>query len=231
MHVFPKRSLWYQHGVRVMCAAVALFAAACGASAAPPPGATVPQTGAAAQVNPARIDRVRGELPDGYEVADIAGPVAPAGLWGFGAQWSVEPPRCGVLADPAVQPDTTRGWSGSGTGGIVYAVVASTAGGLDPAVTAECGQWTLSAGRSSGSVTLTPAPTIDGAQTVATATATSIVVEGGTETRSHADTVTAYLDDHVVFVTVVTDPGSQNPQLGADFVNALMVKTVTALRG
>ena len=174
---------------------------------------------------------MRGELPDGYEVADIAGPVAPAGLWGFGAQWSVEPPRCGVLADPAV-----RARHDERLVGIRDRRHRLRRGGLDgrrldPAVTAECGQWTLSAGRSSGSVTLTPAPTIDGAQTVAMATATSIVVEGGTATRSHADTVTAYLDDHVVFVTVVTDPGSQNPQLGADFVNALMVKTVTALRG
>ena len=174
---------------------------------------------------------MRGELPAGYEFADIAGPVAPTGLWGFGAQWLAEPPRCGVLADPAVRPDTTRGWSGSGTGGIVHAVVASTAGGVDPAVTADCGQWTLSAGRSSGNVTLTPASTIDGAQTVATATATTIVVEGGTETRSHADTVTAYLDGHVAFVTVVTDPGSPNPQLDADFAATLLVKAVSALRG
>jgi hypothetical protein len=98
-------------------------------------------------------------------------------------------------------------------------------------VTADCGQWTLAAGRSRGNVTLTPAPTIDGAQTVATATATTIVVEGGTETRSHADTVTAYLDGHVAFVTVVTDPGSPNPQLDADFAATLLVKTVSALRG
>ena len=174
---------------------------------------------------------MRGELPDGYEVADIAGPVAPAGVWGFGAQWTVEPPRCSVLADPAVEPGTTRGWSGSGAGGIVYAVVSAANGGLDPAVPAECGQWTLSAGRTSGNVTLTSAPTIEGAETVATATATMTVVEGGTETRSHADTVIAYLDDHVAFITVVTDPGSPHPQLGADFANALMVKTVAALRG
>lgn len=231
MHLFPKRSLWYQQRVRAMCAAVALVAAACGASPAPPPGATSTKEGASAQVNADRIDRVRGELPDGYEVADIVGPVAPAGVWGFGARWTVEPPRCNVLADPAVEPGTTRGWSGSGAGGIVYAVVSAANGGLDPAVPAECGEWRLSAGRTSGRVTLTPAPTIEGAETVATATATMTVVEGGTETRSHADTVIAYLDDHVAFITVVTDPGSPHPQLGADFANALMVKTVAALRG
>ncbi|HEX9833167.1 MAG TPA: DUF5642 family protein [Mycobacterium sp.] len=213
-----------------MCAAVALLAAACGSSDSPPPGATTPP-GVSTQVDPARIDRVREDLPDGYEVADIAGPLAPTSLWGFGALWSADPPQCGLLADPVVDPASTKGWSGSGTGGIVYAVVAELTVGIDPAVAAECGQWTLSAGQASGSVTLTTAPTIESAQTVAMATSTRTVVEGGTETHSHADTVTAYLDDHVAFVIVVTDPGSPNPQLGADFAGALMVKTVAALRG
>jgi hypothetical protein len=214
-----------------MCAAVALFAAACGASERPPPATGTPTTDASAQVNPARIDRVRDDLPDGYEVADLTGPVRPTSLWGFGALWSAEPPQCGPLADPAVDPAMTKGWSGSGTGGIVYAVVAESTAGLDPAVTAECGQWTLSAGQASGTVTLAAAPAIANAETVAMATVTTTVVEGGTETHSHADTVTAYLDGHVAFVTVVTDPGSPHPQLGADFAAALMVKTVAALRG
>jgi hypothetical protein len=213
-----------------MCAAVALFATACGSSDDSPSGATT-SPGASIQVNPARIDRVREDLPDGYEVADIAGPVAPTALWGYGALWSADPPQCGLLADPVVDPASTKGWSGSGTGGIVYAVVAELAVSLDPSVVAECGRWTLSAGQASGSVTVTTAPTIENAQTIAMATSTTTVVEGGTETHSHADTVTAYLDDHVAFVTVVTDPGSPNPQLGADFAGALMVKTVAALRG
>jgi hypothetical protein len=226
----PKGSLWYQGRVRAICAAMALFAAACGTSDRPPPEATM-SPGAAPQINPARIDRVRDDLPDGYEVADIAGPVRPAGLWGYGDQWSADPPRCGVLADARVDPASTKGWSGSGTGGIVYAVVAESTAALDPAVTAECRDWTLSGGRANGSVTRTAAPTIEGVETIAMATSTTIVVEGGTETHSHADTVTAYLNDHVAFVTVVTDPGSPNPQLGADFANALIVKTVAALRG
>jgi hypothetical protein len=182
------------------------------------------------KVNPARIDRARTDLPDGYEVADLVGPVAPTGLWGFGAPRSADPPQCGSLADPVVDPASTRGWSGSGTGGIVYAVVATSTAGLDPAVAASCGQWTLSAGQAIGTVTMTAAPAIESAETVAMATATTTVVEGGTETRSHADTVTAYLDGHVAFVTVVTDPGSPHPQLGAEFANELIVKTVAALR-
>ncbi|BBX00735.1 DUF5642 family protein [Mycolicibacterium moriokaense] len=215
--------------MRAICAAVALLAAACGASDRPPQGATPPE--GASAVNPARIDRVRDDLPDGYEVATVSGPVAPTALWGYGSLWLAEPPQCGLLADPVVDPASTKGWSGSGAGGIVYAVVADLAVGLDPGVAAECQHWTLSAGQTSGTVTLTTAPTIEDAQTLAMATSTKTVVEGGTETRSHADTVTAYLDSHVAFVTVVTDPGSPNPQLNADFASELMVKTVAALRG
>ena len=177
---------------------------------------------------------MRGDLPDGYEVADLAGPAAPVALWGFGAQWSAEPPQCGALADPVAEPATTKGWSGSGTGGIVYAVVAgSTArsGGSIRRVTARMRAMDVVGRANQRHVTLTAAPAIEGAETVAMATATTTVVEGGTETHSHADTVTAYLDGYVAFVTVVTDPGSPNPQLGADFAAALMVKTVAALRG
>jgi hypothetical protein len=213
-----------------MCAAVVLFATACGTPDRPPPESTM-SPGESARVDPTRIDRVRDYLPDGYEVADLTGPVQPTALWGFGAQWSAKPPQCGPLADPVVDPASTKGWSGSGTGGIVYAVVVESRTALDPAVTAECGHWTLSAGQANGSVTLTSAPAIENAETVAMATATTTVVEGGTETHSHADSVTAYLGGHVAFVTVVTDPGSPHPQLGADFANALMVKTVAALRG
>jgi Domain of unknown function (DUF5642) len=207
-----------------MFAVVALGAAACSAPPAPSPNTPPPSE---AQVNPARIDRARDHLPDGYEVADVAGRVAPVALWGFGAEWTADPPQCGMLADPVLVDG--RGWSASGPGGIVYAVAAD-GGSPDPALWSECGRWTLSGGRTSGDVTLRPAPTIEGAATVAMATSTTTVVEGGTETRSHADTATAYLNDYVVFVTVVTDPGSPNAQLGAEFADELMVKTVSALR-
>ncbi|MFI5510442.1 DUF5642 family protein [Mycobacterium sp. NPDC051804] len=224
-----KGSLRYSHRSRVWCATVALLAVACGPAGNPPQEktATAPVS---TKVNPARIDRVRTDLPDGYETADLTGPVTPTGLWGLGAPWSADPPQCGPLADPAVDPASTKGWSGSGTGGIIYAVVAASTAGLDPSARESCGEWTLSAGKANGRVTTTAAPAIENAETVAMATATTTVVEGGTETHSHADTVTAYLDGYVAYVTVVTDPGSPNPQLGAEFANELIVKTVVALR-
>ena len=224
-----KDSLRYRRRLRALCATVALLAVACG-PAGNPRQETTTSAPVSTKGNPARIDRVRTDLPGGYETADLTGVVTPTGLWGLGAPWAADPPQCGPLADPAVDPVSTKGWSGSGTGGIVYAVVAASTAGLDPAVRESCGQWTLSAGKASGSVTLTTAPVIENVQTVAMATATTTVVEGGTETHSHADTVTAYLDGYVAYVTVVTDPGSPNPQLGAEFANELIVKTVVALR-
>ena len=139
-----------------------------------------------------------------------------------------------MLADPVVDGAVTRGWSASGGGGIVNAVVTGSPPdpiGLDPALIVDCGQWRLSGGHTSGSVTFIAAPAIDGVVTVGLSTATTTVVEGGTETHSHADTFTAYLGDYVAFITVVTDPGSPNPPLGQDFAAELLVKTVSALRG
>jgi hypothetical protein len=57
------------------------------------------------------------------------------------------------------------------------------------------------------------------------------VVEGGTETHSRAATFSAYLSGHVVYVTIVTDPGSPDPALGQDFAAALLAKAVSAVRG
>ncbi len=181
-------------------------------------------------MKPANIERVRTELPPGYEVTGVAGPAAPLAVWGFGAGWRVDPPQCAALADPAPSA-RTRGWSASGAGGIVYVVVADGAPALDPALLAECRQWTVAAGHTSGTVTRVDAPAIEGAQTVGLATDAQTVVEGGTQTRSHADTFTAYLGEHVAFVTVVSDPGSAQPPLGAEFASGLLVKTVLALRG
>ncbi|WP_165595582.1 DUF5642 family protein [Mycolicibacterium novocastrense] len=183
------------------------------------------------QVNPARIDRARTVLPAGYEVTDLVAPLGPVTAWGYGPQWTAEPARCATLADAAAGATRTDGWSASGPGGIVYAVVAAAPGDLDPTVIDECGRWTMSGGRTTGTVTLEPAPPIDAASTIAMATASRTVVEGGTETVSHAETVTVYLGDHVAFVAVVTDPGSPNPQLGSDFTAHLMTETVSALRG
>ena len=211
-----------------MCsiALTAVCLVACGA-----PSVTSPPASAGSdRVNPARIDRARENLPSGYETADLTGPVSPAALWGYGSVWSADPPHCAALADPT-GPESATGWSASGAGGIVYAAVAASPGTFDPALVADCAQWTVDGGRSTGRVTLVPAPALEKAAAVAMATASTTVVEGGTETRSHADTVTAYLGDHVAFVSVVTDPGSPNPQLGADFAAGLIAKTVSALRG
>jgi hypothetical protein len=218
-------------GVRLfaLLAALSLGVAACGHSPS-----SAPQTvtsGSSASLNPARIERLRTELPNGYEVADLSGRTVPVAFWGLGPDWTADPQRCGVLADPVAGDATTRGWSASGAGGIVYAVVAASTATLDPSLIDECAQWTVSAGRTSGTVTFVAAPAIDSAATVGLATTATTAVEGGTETHSHADTFTAYLGDYVAFVTIVTDPGSPNPALGQDFAAELLVKTVSALRG
>jgi uncharacterized protein DUF5642 len=222
-------------------AAVALCAA-CGPSDAPHPATRSPvPSSQAVGIDLAGVTRVRGDLPAGYEVGDLVGRVAPLAFWGFGPQWVADPPQCGVLADPAVDAATVRGWSASGPGGIVYVVAAAggqersdagdvTAGTL-PAVLGECASTTLTAGHTSGTVATVDAPVIDGATTVGVRTDTTTVVEGGTETHSHADTFTAYLDGYVAYVTVVTDPGSSGQALDAGFAAALLVKTVSALRG
>ena len=235
-------------------AAVALCAA-CGPSDAPHPAAgSLAPSSQAVGVDLAGVARVRGDLPAGYEVGDLVGRVAPLAFWGFGPQWVADPPQCGVLADPAVDAATVRGWSASGPGGIVYVVAAAggqersdsgdgtggqersdlgdVTGGSVPAILAECDSTTLTAGHTSGTVATVEAPAIDGASTVGIRTDTTTVVEGGTETHSHADTFTAYLGGYVAYVTVVTDPGSSSAQtLDADFAAALLVKTVSALRG
>ncbi len=220
--------MWYQHRVRTLAAfaVVTLCAAACGG--APDPSATSGAGAPNLSVNPARLDRVRAEVPDGYEVGDAVGRISPAAFWGLGEQWSADPPQCAALADPSTA-GPARAWSASGPGGTVYAAVAP-ARPFDPALESDCADWTVSAGRTTGSVVLVPAPTIDNAQTVAMDSTTTTVVEGGTEFRSHGDTITAYLGDYVAFIAVLTDPGAPNTQLGQEFAAALMAKTVSALR-
>ena len=218
-------------GVRLfaLLAALSLGVVACAQSpSSAPPTAT---TTSSVSVNPARIERVRTALPNGYEVAALAGRPAPVAFWGLGPDWTADPPRCGALADPVGGAATTRGWSASGAGGIVYAVVADSTGTVEQSVIDECRQWTVSAGHTRGTVAVVAAPAIDGAVTVGLSTSTTTTVEGGTETHSRADTFTAYLGEYVAFVTVVGDPGSPNPQLGLQFASDLLVKTVSALRG
>ncbi|MCV7205231.1 DUF5642 family protein [Mycolicibacterium peregrinum] len=214
---------------------------ACGPRPAPQPTSTSssPQTTSVATVNPARIDRVRQDLPSGYEVVAIDPQATPVSLWGFGPDWTADPSRCAAAAAPGTEPG--RGWSASGPGGIVYAAVAKEKAGHpgadapDPGAEGPCEQWSVSGGHSTGTVTSVAAPAIEGAVTTGMSTAVTTVVEGGTETRSHADTFTADLlsegADYHVFITVVTDPGSPNPALDTAFTSDLLVKSVSALRG
>src|SRR4029079_11515109 len=83
---------------------------------------------------------------------------APVAFWGPGPDWTADPSRCLVLADPVADAATTRGWAASGAGGTVYAVVAGSAATLDRSLIDECGQWTVSAARTSARVTVVAAP-------------------------------------------------------------------------
>lgn len=212
-------------------AAAVLCLAACAAPAEAPPAVTASSAPAAAVVNPARVDRVRAELPAGYEVADLTDRPAPVALWGFGPGWTADPAQCGALADPALDTASLRGWSASGGGGIVYTFAADGAVAPDQALVDGCARWTLTAGPTSGTVSRLDAPVVDGASTLAMAADMVTTVEGGTATRSHADTACAYVDGHVVVVAVVTDPGSVQTPLDSGFAAALLTKTVAALRG
>ena len=125
--------------------------------------------------------------------------------------------------------NSAQGWSASGPGGIVYAVVAAAAPAA-PVEAAACQLWTATAGHTSATVRDLPAPALEAAHTVGMATAATTVVEGGTETRADADTFVAHLGQFVCFVALVTDPGSAYPRLDAAFAADLLVETVSALR-
>ncbi len=219
----------------VICLMVPALLTACGPRPGPAHQSTSSSGAVASTVNPANVKRIRSALPAGYEVADMAGPVSAAGLWGFGSGWRAAPPQCAALADPAPADTGARGLSASGPGGTVYVVVAAGAASAAThditALADQCGQWTMNFTHTSGVVNLVEAPHIDGAQTLAMTVATRTAVESGTETVGQADTVQAYLDDHVAFVTLVTEPGSAHPPLDGGFVADLLVKTVAALRG
>lgn len=226
--------VWYQRAVRLcaaaaaMCIAASPVIAACGEQAPPSAPSATTTTSTVGPVDPGRIDRVRHDLPPGYEVSGLDGRVDPVAQWGFGAGWGAAPPECGQAAFGAVDPASARGWTASGAGGIVYAVVADVTAPIDDA---ECGVWTVTGGHSTATVTRLDAPVIDGAQTAGMSATVVTVVEGGTETQSHADTFAAELDSHRCTITVITDPGSPNAALDTGFAAELLVKTVSALRG
>jgi len=218
---------------------VTLLAAACARSPAPAPPPTPSAQGTA--VNPANIKRVGRELPPNYEVTSgIPSAASPRVIWRLDAGAPIiraKPPQCAILADPGNgRNQSAQGVSGSGSGGIVDAVVVSLPGlpgpvALDHNVVTACGQWTMMAGRTTVSVRLTDAPRIDGAETLGMVADIRTSVESGTEIDSRAYTFTAYLGDYYAFTTLTTDPGSALPALPPQFAADLLVKTVSTLRG
>lgn len=185
-------------------------------------------------INPANVKRVVRELPPGYEVAGIAGTSVPVASWGLGLGSLADPRQCATLADPTgLRDGSAQGVSGSGTGGIVYAVVAATSPGpliLDSALTEQCRQWFMSDGHTTASVELIDPPRIDGVETLGMLSTVTTSVEGSTEIDCRAYTFVAYLGDYYAFTTLVTDPGSTQPPLAADFSADLLVKLMSALR-
>jgi hypothetical protein len=202
---------------------------ACGSPSYSPPqsAVTTPR-----EVNPANVIRVRSALPQGYEVADVSGPVSAVSLWGFGAGWTADPPQCATLADPAPSDRGARGLSASGSGGTIFVVVSTTADGAPGTdLVNQCSSWTMAFVHTTAQVARTEAPVIEGTETVAWEAMTRTIVESGTETNARATTALAYLDHHVALVTLITDPGSPHPPLDRGFVAEMLATTVAALRG
>ncbi|WP_280829510.1 DUF5642 family protein [Mycobacterium sp. OTB74] len=197
---------------------------ACGESAPPPHPSTQSRVVVA---NSAGIDKIRTQLPKGYEIAPLPKPAVPTTFWGLPPHWTSDPARCGVLPTP--DDDEIRGWSASGPGGIVYATagpaVAPSAAMLDA-----CPQWILTADQSVAAISHAKPPLIPDAQTLALAVGVSSRVENGAKTQSQAVTLVAYLDILAVSVTVVTDPGVSGPALPPEFATTLLAAAVRAVR-
>jgi Domain of unknown function (DUF5642) len=210
----------------VACSVLVLLCAACGG---PGPAPKPPSTAAARAADPAGIDRIRNRLPADYEIASLPKPPMPVTFWGIAPGWSSDPAACGALTAVG-RHSTTWGWAASGSGGIVYALVA-TGPAPSPEVLDGCATWTFTGGRTTAAATLGDGPQISGTQTVAMTADVTTSVENGTETHSHAITLASYTDDLVVSVTVVTDPGSQAAALPEQLPAQLLGAAVQAIRG
>ena len=176
-------------------------------------------------------------MPPGYEVTTgIPSGASPRVIWNLEASATAKPSQCATLADPGNGRDqSAQGVSGSGTGGIVDAVLVAFPAlpgplDLDHDVVAACGQWIMAGGHTSVSARLTEPPHIDGVDTVGMVVDIKTSVESGTEIDSRAYTFTAYLGNYYAFTTVTTDPGSVLPALTAQFAADLLAKTVSTLR-
>ncbi len=210
--------------------ALAALAGGCTASA-PPPVPTSAAPSRPAGLSPERIKRVTGLLPAGYEYGDAAGKTSPAQIWGLGPDARTDPPVCAALIDPpGGVPEAGTGVSGSGPGGILYAVVAA-APALDPALAEDCATFTVTFARTSVDVRVIDAPPVVGARTVGLASDGRTLVEGGGEIDTHAETYLADVDGYRVITAAVTDPGSAAPPLPAGFAADLLVAAVAELRG
>ncbi|HET7075109.1 MAG TPA: DUF5642 family protein [Mycobacterium sp.] len=219
---------------------VTLLVAGCAHAPAPMPSAkpTTSQAAGGNAVNPANIKRLVRELPPNYEVtAGIPSGASPRVIWSLEPDASdirVNPPQCATLADPGDGRDqSAQGVSGSGSGGIVDAVVVALPGPaeLDHDLVAACGRWTMIDGHTTVSIHLTDPPHLDGVETLGMVADTKSSVESGTEIDSRAYTFTAYLGNYYAFTTLTTDPGSALPTLSPQFAADLLVKTVSTLRG
>lgn len=215
-------------------AMMALPLAACAQHSSAPassPAVTSPSTHTAV-VNPGNIRRVARELPPGYEVTNgIPSGLSPRAVWGVQADAAPQPPECATLADPGNGRDqSAQGLSGSGSGGIVDAVVVIVPVALDHNVVASCGQWTVSDGRTTAKVALIDPPHIDGAETVGMVADIRTSVESGSQIDSRTYAFVAYLGNYYAFTTLTVDPGSMLAPLPAQFAADLLVKTVSTLR-
>ncbi|WAJ44236.1 DUF5642 family protein [Mycobacterium sp. Aquia_216] len=213
---------------------LALLIAACGAHSParrPPAASSPPARGSV--INPGNIKRVVRDLPPGYEVTSgIPRAASPRAIWGLDADAASKPGVCAALADPGKGSDqSAQGLSASGPGGIIDAVVVTLPDAdLDRDVVDTCGQWAMTAARTTATVRLTEPPHIDGAQTLGMVVDVKSSVESGTEIDSRAYTFIAYLGGFYAFTTLTTDPGSALPALPPQFAADLLVKTVSTLR-
>ncbi|ORW02942.1 DUF5642 family protein [Mycobacterium kyorinense] len=183
------------------------------------------------RVNPSNIKRMSRDMPPGYEVTPVSGTAAPPAIWGLGSDWTADPSHCAALADPAAgRGQSPQGVSGSGDGGIVYTVIAAAPVRLDPALVVDCPHWTMTNGAATTRVHLIAPPQVDGVETLGMASETIMPVEGGGEIVSQATTFTAYLGGYYAFTALITDPGSPQPPLPAQFAADLLVNTVAELR-
>ncbi|MBY0442735.1 MAG: DUF5642 family protein [Mycobacteriaceae bacterium] len=214
--------------------AVVMLLAGCAQSAVPVSGLPSARPAPARSVNPANIARITRDLPPGYEVASAARISVPVTSWGLGLGATANPAHCLMLAKPdGLRDGSARGVSGSGAGGIIYAVVVAAASDslvLDENLVDQCRQWIMGDGPTTASVSLVDSPHIEGVQTLGMLSVVTASVEGSAGTNCRAYTFVAYLDSYYAFSTLVTDPGSPQPPLTADFADDLLVKMVSALR-